>query len=265
MGNNTFSLKENIKITVITVCYNAEGHIEQAIKSVLSQTYKNIEYIIVDGKSTDKTLEIVNRYKENISKIISEPDKGIYDAMNKGIKLTEGNIIYFLNADDKLYDEYVFQDIVNEFNSAPDVGVIYGKVNFVNVPTPTPKWLKRDCRIRRKEDLLGRNLCHQSLFAKRDIFNKTGLFNTKYKIFADYDWVLSLYKHSIKMKFIDRLIVTYNFCGYSYQNSNSGDKERTVIVFKHFSLPIAIFYIFRYVFLRRLDRKIRLFFRRNFN
>ena len=103
---------QNPLISIITVCYNAEGTIEQTIRSVLNQTYKNIEYIIIDGFSTDNTLNIIERYKDSIAMVVSERDQGIYDAMNKGLSLAKGCFIGFLNADD-WYDENALEIVVN--------------------------------------------------------------------------------------------------------------------------------------------------------
>src|ERR1700733_2398323 len=100
-----------MKITIITVCYNACHCIEKTIKSVINQTYPNIEYIIIDGASTDGTLEVINKYKNHVQKLISEKDNGIYDAMNKGVRHCSGEIIYFLNADDRLYSPDTVKDV----------------------------------------------------------------------------------------------------------------------------------------------------------
>lgn len=104
-----------MKVSIITVCYNSEEYIEEAVKSVLFQTYQNIEYIIIDGKSTDGKLNIINKYKDRISKIMSEKDEGIYDAMNKGAQVATGDIIYFLNSDDRLIDKDVIMDAAKKF------------------------------------------------------------------------------------------------------------------------------------------------------
>ena len=115
-----------MKVSVITVCYNTAECIENAITSVLSQTYKDIEYIIIDGRSTDGTLDIINNYRESISTLVSEKDNGIYDAMNKGIGIATGEVIYFLNSDDVLFDEDVIGDIVTEFKNRRSFSIIRG-------------------------------------------------------------------------------------------------------------------------------------------
>lgn len=121
------------KFSIITVTYNAENVLEDTIQSVITQTYKNVEYIIVDGKSTDKTMEIVGRYKEHIHTVVSERDKGLYDAMNKGIALATGDYVCFLNAGDELHEDDTLQLMVHSLaglNELPDV--IYGETAIVD-------------------------------------------------------------------------------------------------------------------------------------
>ena len=113
--NTANFLLDNLKISIITIVYNREKTIKDTINSVLNQTYKNIEYIIIDGKSTDSTLNIVNSYKDKISKIISEKDDGLYDALNKGINLATGDIIGFIHSDDFYIDNFVIEKVANEF------------------------------------------------------------------------------------------------------------------------------------------------------
>src|SRR3989338_1857456 len=131
-----------LKFSVITVCFNAAQTIERAMRSVCSQTYPHIEYIIVDWASTDKTLEIVDKYAGRVNKLISEKDNGIYDAMNKGIKTSTGDILYFLNADDYFCDDNVLEDIAQAFEEDSSRMLVYGKIKRENVPShikPSPK------------------------------------------------------------------------------------------------------------------------------
>ena len=118
------------KISIITVCFNASQTIEATIKSVVGQTYSNIEYIIVDGLSTDNTLKIVGKYKHRIAKIVSEKDKGLYDAMNKGVKMAKGQIVYFLNADDVLVDKNIIREIMEEFEKDSKLDLVFGEIYF---------------------------------------------------------------------------------------------------------------------------------------
>ena len=124
----------NHKVSVITVCYNAEKTIEGTILSTLSQSYTNLEYIVIDGQSTDGTRNLFDKYKDRIHKILSERDEGTYDAMNKGIRISTGDILYFLNSDDRLYDKNVIQKVVEKFNQDDTVEMVRGKVQFINIP-----------------------------------------------------------------------------------------------------------------------------------
>ena len=176
---------KNIKVSIVTVCYNSEVTIEQTIRSVLSQSYKNIEYIIIDGASTDQTLDIIKEYKNDLAYLVSEPDKGIYDAMNKGIKKATGDIIGFINSDD-WYSENAVLSIVEAFLSSK-ADVVYG--NTMIVENGTHKMVL--CA-----DL--DNICYRMVFGHQAAFVKThilreNLFDCAYKIVADHAFFLSLY------------------------------------------------------------------------
>lgn len=119
-------------VTIITVCYNREATIEKAIKSVLNQTHKDIEYIIIDGNSTDGTKEIIESYRDRISTYISEPDKGMYDAINKGLKLATGDAIGFMHSDDEFYDDTVVASVVQRFDSDVNIDGVYGDGVYVS-------------------------------------------------------------------------------------------------------------------------------------
>lgn len=179
------------KISVVTVCYNAINDIEKTILSVINQTYSNIEYIIIDGGSTDGTMDIVNKYKDKIDVIVSEPDKGIYDAMNKGARKSCGDFVQFLNAGDVLYNEKVFSSLFKEEISV-DVDVVYGDViyvmqfgRFYKVPEPIENFS------------VTFPIAHPASFVKRKIFD-TFEFNTKYRIAADFALLKQIYDNSGK-------------------------------------------------------------------
>ncbi len=251
-----------MKVSIITVCYNAELCIENAINSVLAQTYKNIEYIIVDGKSTDGTMDIINKYRDRISTVISEKDNGIFDAMNKGIRAATGEIIYFLNSDDRLYDKDVISDVVNEFNNRPDEGFIYGKIRNVDYPLELEPYIKEYKIIKRKSEfLINQGICHQSIFVRKWVFDRVGCFDPKYKLGADLDWLISVYSASIKMRFMDRYIAYYYYAGLTNQNSKKWTWIRSAIIYKHFSFIVFLFYLSRYVIIRSINSKRRYLFR----
>jgi glycosyltransferase involved in cell wall biosynthesis len=206
------------KVSIITVSYNAETFIDAAIRSVVSQTYDNIEHIIVDGASTDGTLAIIKRYKDRISKIISEKDAGIYDAMNKGIRHATGDVIYFLNADDRLYDEKVIEDVVREFEADTQVGLVLGQTQLENAPEGhcLPLTNSYTTAYRKKRDIILRAVNHQRIFCRKWVFEKTGLFDLRYPLFADNDWFLkAVYKIAIPVKYVPRTVAFYNYRGKS--------------------------------------------------
>ena len=176
-----------IKVSIITVVYNNQSTIDYAIQSVLNQDYPNIEYIVVDGNSTDATVEKIQNYKENITHFISEPDKGIYDAMNKGLNLASGDIIGILNSDDFYADNNIISSIVNEFQEK-QVDLVFGDIVFVK-----PENLDKITRYYSSDNFHPRKFAwgwmpaHPSCFLKQEIYEKYGYFKTDYKIAADYE------------------------------------------------------------------------------
>jgi glycosyltransferase involved in cell wall biosynthesis len=246
-----------LKISVITVCFNAENTIEKTIRSVCSQTYSNIEYIIIDGASTDKTLEIVNKYSSKISKIVSEKDKGIYDAMNKGISLATGNIVYFLNADDYLCDDNVLSNIAQAFIEDSSRTVVYGNGLPEEVPEHIAPFLKKEFQFKSIDDFTYRTICHQLVFAKRSLFNDVGSFDCQYKYSADYDWLIRAFKYKPSGFFyLDRNIARYCYVGRSFQYDALTRQENTRIRFKYFLSPRYIWYFIRYDLIRGLKKRI---------
>lgn len=205
-----------MKISIITVCRNSELTIETAIESVVNQTYPNIEYIIIDGESTDNTKTIISKYSSHLDQIISEPDTGIYNAMNKGIKLATGDFIYFLNSDDYLLDNKVIEDVVNYLKKHPNCDVIYGDLE---VRSKQPTFVVKPPK---PEDILDwmiyGSMPHQATLAKRSIFENYGLFNENYKIVSDVQWYLNLLQYDhINWSYYPRTIASYWLDGSSNQ------------------------------------------------
>ncbi|PCI99608.1 MAG: glycosyl transferase [Flavobacteriales bacterium] len=205
-----------LKVSIITVCYNSSETIEATIKSVVSQTHNNIEYIIVDGKSTDNTLEIIENYKNNISKIISEKDNGLYDAINKGIELATGEIIAILNSDDLYEDNNVIENIVDLFEKekleACYADLVY--VDRIDTEKVTRTWKSGSY----KDGMFfnGWMPPHPTFFVKKEIYNKYGSFNLELKSAADYEIMLRfIHKHKIKLGYLPRVIVRMRIGGVS--------------------------------------------------
>lgn len=182
---------QNPRISIITVVYNGEKLIESTIQSVINQTFSNIEYIIIDGNSNDKTLDIIKKYNEQIYYWLSEPDNGLYDAMNKGLRLATGNYVCFLNAGDEFYSSGILEQVFSKITDEPDI--IYGETIIMDNEGRELGFrrLKAPENLTWKSFKDGMLVCHQSIYVKREL---TEPYNTKYKISADYDWVLMALK-----------------------------------------------------------------------
>ena len=195
-------------VSIITVCFNNAETIEDTIRSVLSQYYKNIEYIIIDGGSTDGTLGIISKYKNNITKVISEPDNGVYDAMNKGIKLSSGDVIATLNADEFYANETIVCQMV-EFIQSNNLDAAYGDVVYVKQDNinqlvrfwKTGEYLKNSFQR-------GWIIPHPAFFCRRKYFEQYGYFESGFKIAADFELMLRfIEKYQIKVGYLSKVIV----------------------------------------------------------
>ncbi len=185
---------KKLKISIITVCYNAENTIEQTVLSVINQSYDNIEYIVIDGLSKDKTINILSKYQKNISKIISENDSGLYDAMNKGIKLASGDVIGFINADDFFSSKYIVEEIMSFFNHS-QIKIVYGDLVYVhkeNANKVIRYWKSSD--YKKYNILKGWMPAHPTFYARKELYQQNGLFNTEFKVSSDYDLMLRFLK-----------------------------------------------------------------------
>lgn len=211
-----------MKVSIITVCYNSVKTIKDVIDSVVNQTYNNIEYIVIDGASKDGTIDVVLSYGEKVSKFISEPDNGIYNAMNKGIKIATGDIVGILNSDDFFNNNQVVQRIVNEFNIS-DIDALYGDVQFVK-----PDNLFKVVRYYSSKNFSPKRFkygfmpAHPSFYVKRSYFEKIGYYQENYKIGADYELLIRfLYNHKLKSKYLQMPFVTMRTGGVSNRSFKS--------------------------------------------
>lgn len=203
-------------ISIITVVWNNKDTIRDAINSVLSQTYKNIEYIIVDGASTDGTVEVVQSYGAKISKFVSEPDRGLYDAMNKGIALATGDVVGILNSDDFYIDEHVIEKVVKEFDEK-QVDSVYADLVYVK-----PENIENVVRYYDSSTCTPENFryalypAHPTFFVKRWAYEKYGVFKTDYKIGADFD-IMSrfLYTQKISYSYLQEPLIKMRIGGVS--------------------------------------------------
>lgn len=205
-----------MKVSIITVVYNGAEFVRSCIESVLNQTYDNIEYIVVDGKSTDGTVDIIKSYGTKVARFVSEPDKGLYDAMNKGIQLATGDVIGLLNADDFYRHNRVIENMVATFKKN-DSDAVYGDMLYVD-RTDTSK-LKRYWRSGWYSDnafLWGWMPGHLSFFAKRWLYEKHGLFRLDMKSAADYELMLRfIHKNKAKLAYMDEVTIVMRAGGIS--------------------------------------------------
>lgn len=199
-----------MKISIITVSYNSEKTIEDTIKSVLNQDYDNFEYLIIDGQSKDNTLNIVNKYaNDRRIKLVSEKDNGLYDAMNKGIKLATGDVIATINSDDILYDNHVFSTVVN--NCKKDSDILYADVlycdenldrtirNYISGYNSSDYWCP----------------AHPSMYVRKEVFEKIGSYNIDYKICADFDFMVRCNKNKLNFTYVKQYFVKMRYGGAS--------------------------------------------------
>lgn len=208
-------MSKNIVITVITVCYNAHDCITETIESVIKQDYNYVEFIIIDGASTDGTLDIIRQYKDKITAVISEPDYGISDAFNKGIKKAQGDIICFLNAGDTFIDSSVLSAVSRDWGeNKPDVLFYQMKVGISGL-TPPFKYKNNLPAI-----LNALEIPHQACFCRKKLFEEVGGFNLCIKIRMDYDFFARCIVLKRSFQYIPKIITFYNAEGISSNISN---------------------------------------------
>ncbi len=205
-----------MKISIITATYNNEKTIEQTIQSVINQTYQDIEYIVIDGNSSDNTLKIVDKYRKRISHIISEADNGMYDALNKGIMKATGDVIGFLHADDFYPESSIIEKVEYTFKVYGTQSV-YGDLDYVSADNPQKiirKWKSGKFKI--NELKKGWMPPHPTFFVLRDVYWKYGFFDLNYKIASDYELMLRfLGKHKISTAYLPEVLVKMRWGGKS--------------------------------------------------
>ena len=221
------------KFSVITVCYNAEATLEDTIQSVISQTYHHVEYIIVDGASKDRTMDIVNRYRDRIAVVVSEPDKGLYDAMNKGIRLATGDYLCFLNAGDSFHEDDTQQQMVHSIHTLQLPDVLYGETELVD----HEGHFLRMRRLQAPEHLTwksfrqGMLVCHQAFFPRRNLVMP---YDLRYRFSADFDWCIKIMKKSKVLHNTHLTLIDYLAEGMTTRNHQASLKERFRIMARHY-------------------------------
>jgi glycosyltransferase involved in cell wall biosynthesis len=244
------------KISIITVVYNAGTLIERTIRSVLSQTYPNIQYIIIDGASSDNTLAVIEKYRSQIAFLASGKDEGIYDAMNKGLKLATGDYVLFLNAGDQLYDQKTLSRV---FSISPGADVYYGNTLVVNEDGKVlgDRRLRPPAHMNWKSLRFGMCVSHQSFIAKRLLCEP---YDRSFKISSDIDWVIKVLKQSASVINTHQYISRFLAGGTSDKRRKLALKERFIIMFRHYGFFITIwshlYILFRYPFHRMTKRSM---------
>lgn len=206
-----------MKISIITATYNSACTIRQTIISVNEQTYPDVEHIVVDGVSKDETLEIIYSLPNRVSKMVSEPDKGIYDALNKGIKLAEGDIIGLLHSDDSFASDQTLEIIAQTFQD-PNIDLVYGDLQYIDIQQKIIRnW--KSCTFTPGLLCKGWMPPHPTVFMKREVYEKHKYFNLTYRIAADYDHMLRVFQdQSLNFRYLPEVITKMRVGGVSNRN-----------------------------------------------
>jgi len=209
-------IRDKMKISIITVCYNSASTIRDTFESVLTQTYSNIDYIVVDGNSTDTTVFLIKEYEAKFNgrmRWVSEPDAGLYDAMNKGIEMARGDVIGILNSDDVFFCSQVLEHIVSSFDLGNDIDAVYGDLYYVvqnNISVIIRKWITGE----QAKFETGWHPAHPALYIKRNVYEMYGKFNLCYRIASDFEIMLRFIdKYHIKLIYLNEIFVKMRLGG----------------------------------------------------
>ena len=227
-------------LTVITVVYNNVKDIERTIRSVLQQSYANIEYIVIDGGSTDGTLEIIHQFKARLAQLVSEPDKGIYHAMNKALQLATGDYVLFMNSGDEIYEKDTVKKI---FSSAPNADIYYGETEMLNEQLLSEGRRRHQSpeELTLKSFKYGMSVSHQAIYIKRSL---TKFYDSQYQLSADIDWILSALKQSKKVVNTQQYVAKYLMGGLSKKKHRQSLLERYRIFRKYYGFLPNLFHHF---------------------
>jgi len=224
-------------LSVITIVYNNVNDIERTMLSVLNQTYKGIEYIVVDGRSTDGTLEIIKRYESRIAKFISEKDEGIYDAMNKGLGAARGNYVIFMNSGDEFYDPGTVRAV---FASSGDADIYYGETEMITADGQSlgQRRHKAPKQFTWRSFKYGMNISHQAIYIKRALIEP---YDRRYALSSDIDWIIRAAKKAKKIVNVNRYVAKYLVGGMSKKKHRQSLEERFDIMKRHYGLLPTVF------------------------
>jgi glycosyltransferase involved in cell wall biosynthesis len=238
---------KELTINIITVVYNGIDFIEATIKSVINQTYPNINYIIIDGGSSDGTVEIIKKYEHKLHYWISEPDKGIYDAMNKALSLITEGYIWFINAGDQINDENTTQTIVN----SGIYDIYYGKISLIHKDQTIIKTLSVPSKLHWYNFRRGMPISHQAIIVHKKIAD---LYNLDFKCIADSDWIIKAFKKTNSITYVDIVFSKYMIEGFSDTNFKKCWAERFKLMKIHYGQLEywMVFYYYSYAILQRI-------------
>lgn len=224
-------------LSVITVVYNNVADIERTLLSVLNQTYKGIEYIVIDGGSTDGTVPIIEKYKDRLTKFISEKDNGIYDAMNKGLILATGDYVLFMNSADEIYSA---DTIANVFATAPNADIYYGETEMIDASSKSlgQRRHKAPANFTWKSFKYGMSVSHQAIYIKRALVEP---YDPQYQLSADIDWILRAAKKAKTIVNVNQYVAKYQVGGMSKLKHRQSLAERFDIMKRHYGLLPTIF------------------------
>lgn len=226
-------------VSIVTAVFDRAWHIEETIQAILAQTYPNLEYIIVDGGSTDGTVDVLRRYDDRIDYWISEKDSGIYDAMNKGIDLVTDpeSYVMFANSDDCLYSPTAVERIVAEGRGAD---LVYGRMEVTD--GGVSRIVGRPMELK---DLAVETLCHPATFTRRRVFDLVGKFDTRYRLAADYDQIIRCFAHPVSTQFVDVVVSRMTMGGSSEAQYQLSGRERKEVVRERFSSSTRLLGVLR--------------------
>ncbi len=225
------------RLSVITIVYNNVHDIERTLLSVLGQTYTNIEYIVIDGSSTDGTVEVLNKYKSRLGKLVSEKDKGIYDAMNKGLALAQGDYVLFMNSGDEIYAPDTVEKV---FASEPDADIYYGETEMYDESWTSlgPRRHQAPADFNWRDFRYGMSISHQAIYIRRSL---TEAYDMHYKLSSDIDWILKASKRANKIVNTRMYVAKYLVGGMSKKRHRQSLIERFHIFSKHYGLIPNLF------------------------
>jgi glycosyltransferase involved in cell wall biosynthesis len=229
------------RISVITIVYNDVKHLEETILSVTEQTFDNIEYIIIDGGSTDGTLDVIKNHADKLSYWISEKDNGIYDAMNKGLRIASGDFVWFLNSGDQIHEKNTVEELVRQIDEETDL--IYGETVLINDEGEILGMRRKQApeNLTWKSFFTGMMVCHQSVLVRRNVAPE---YNEKYRFSADFEWVLVSLKKARKIVNSHQILSRYLEEGATTQNHKASLKERFDIMKRFFGfIPTVVVHI----------------------